>query len=275
MSYEDALEAVAWARLDAGVLRVTGDDAHDYLDRSVTEDVRTDAPTLALLLDPDGKTEDSLRILPREDGFFVVSRRPEETANKWREGIFVEDVTVELTDRTVVTVQGPEAERVVEEIDAPSYAARRSPAGGYDVLLTDEPDEVPGTRFDEHATALRVEAGVPGFANELEGRVPVGAGLEVFSEDKCYVGQEVVARIRQRGGGPSRVLRGYEVGDEAREGDAILDNGRAVGELTTVVESPRFGRLALGYADESDAPAVRDESVEEHELPFDTDGSEP
>jgi hypothetical protein len=59
------------------------------------------------------------------------------------------------------------------------------------------------------------------------------------------------------------------VGDKACEGDAILDDGRAVGELTTVVESPRFGRIALGYADESDAPTVRDEGAEECELPFD------
>lgn len=270
MSYEDALEAVAWARLEAGVLRVTGDDAHDYLDRSVTNDVRTEEPTRALLLDPDGKTVDSLRLLPRGDGFLVVSRRPEETADDWREGIFVEDVEVELTDRTVVSVQGPDAREVVDELDAPSYAARRTPAGGYDVLLDGEPDEVPGTRFDEHADALRVEAGVPSFANELEGSVPVGAGLDVFSDDKCYVGQEVVARIRQRGGGASRVLRGYEVHAEAREGDAVLDDGRAVGELTTVVESPRFGKIALGYADESDEPTVRDERVEERELPFDS-----
>jgi len=272
VSYEDALEAVAFARLEAGVLRVTGEDAHDYLDRSVTEDVRADEPTRALLLDPEGKTVDSLRILPGEGGFYVVSRRPEETAEKWREGIFVEDVEVELTDRTVVTVQGPEANAVVDEIDSPSYAAKRSPAGGYDFLLSEgqEPDDVPGTRFDEHADVLRVEAGVPGFENELEGRVPVGAGLNVFSDKKCYVGQEVVARIRQRGGGPSRVLRGYEVGEEAREGDAVLDDGRAVGELTTVTESPRFGRIALGYADESNEPTVRDERVEEHELPFDS-----
>ena len=275
MSYEDALEAVAWARVDAGVLNVSGEDAYDYLDRSVTEDVREDGPTRALLLDPDGKTVDSLRVLPNDGGFYVVSRRPEETAEKWREGIFVEDVEVELTDRTVVTVQGPEADAVVEDTEAPSYAARRSPAGGYDVLHEGEPDDVPGTRFDEHATALRVEAGVPGFENELEGRVPVGAGLDVFSEEKCYVGQEVVARIRQRGGGASRVLRGYEVGEEAREGDAVLDDGRAVGELTTVAESPRFGRIALGYADESDEPTVRDERVDERELPFDTGGGEP
>lgn len=268
MSYEDALEAVAWARVDAGVLNVSGEDAYDYLDRSVTEDLQEDVPTRALLLDPDGKTVDSLRVLPNDGGFYVASRRPEDTAEKWREGIFVEDVEVDLTDRTVVTVQGPEADAVVDDTDAPSYAARRTPAGGYDLLLEGEPDDVPGTRFDEHATALRVEAGVPGFENELEGRVPVGAGLDVFSEEKCYVGQEVVARIQQRGGGPSRVLRGYEVGEEAREGDAVLDDGRAVGELTTVAESPRFGRIALGYADESDEPTVRDEPVEERELPF-------
>jgi len=257
-----------------GVVRVEGEDAYDYLGRSVTNDVKPDGVTRALLLDSDGKTVDSLRILGVGDSYLVVSCRPEETAENWRSNIFVEDVKVTLEDRTVVTVQGPEAKGVVTDMDAPYYEAKRTPAGGYDVVLEAEPDEAEATRFDEHATALRVEAGVPGFENELDGRVPVGAGLEVFSEEKCYVGQEIVARIRQRGGGPSRVLRGYGVGNKAQESDAVLDDGRAVGELTTVADSPRFGRIALGFADETEEPEVRGERVKEHELPFSPEGDD-
>ncbi len=247
--YEAAHDAVAWTRLNAAVLRVTGDDAADFLGRTVTADIDSGGGlTRALLLDPDGKTEDSLRVIPQDDGFLVVSRCPDETADEWRSNIFVEDVAVERADLSVVSLQGPDAADAVPD-DATAYEARRSPAGGFDVIADFTPD---APRYDDHADALRVEAGVAGFAPELEGRVPVGARLpdSVFSEEKCYVGQEVVARIRQRGGGPSRLLAPLDdVPEEAETGDTVRYDGRAAGEITTVAESPRRGTVALGYVE--------------------------
>jgi len=266
--YEAAHDRAAWAHTDAGVLRVTGEDAHDFLDRTVTADIR-DEPARALLLDPDGKARDSLRVLPRDDGFLVVSRRPDDTADGWRSNLFVEDVNVEVTDYAVFSVQGPEAEEAVPEGET-AYEARRTPAGGYDVVTDGAAFARP--RYDNHADALRAEAGVAGFENELEGRVPVGARLELFSEDKCYVGQEVVARVRQRGGGASRVLACLDgVPDSAEKGDVVRDDGTAAGELTTVAESPRRGRVALGYVEREtvgDTVEVAGGDARAHEPPL-------
>ncbi|MFP4187820.1 MAG: YgfZ/GcvT domain-containing protein [Halobacteriales archaeon] len=257
--YEAAHESAAWKRLGAGVLRVTGDDSHDFLDRTVTADIG-DEPTRALLLDPDGKTQDSLYVLPRNDGFLVVSHRPEETAETWRSNVFVEDVTVEVTGASVVSVQGPDAASTLEKLDTTAtYETKRTPAGGYDGIVENETPDAP--LYDDHADALRVEAGVAGFGNELAGRVPVGARLELFSEDKCYVGQEVVARVRQRGGGPSRVLHPLLLDDAVPEGATVKRDGTAVGEVTTVAESPLYGDVGLAYVDADAGETVEIEGV--------------
>jgi folate-binding Fe-S cluster repair protein YgfZ len=257
--YETAHESAAWARLDAGVLRVTGDDAHDFLDRTVTADIG-DEPTRALLLDPDGKAVDDLRILPRDDGFLVVSHRPDETADGWRSNIFVEDVTVDVTDLSVVSVQGPDAAETVGALDAAAtYETKRTPAGGYDAVVDGQTPDAP--RYDDHDDALRVKAGVAGFENELAGRVPVGARLDVFSEDKCYVGQEVVARVRQRGGGASRVLHPLVLDASVPEGATVERDGTPVGEVTTVAGSPRYGHVALAYVDADGGENVEVEGV--------------
>lgn len=257
--YEAAKEATAWTRLDAGVLSVKGDDAHGFLDRTVTAEVR-DRPTRALLLDPDGKTQDSLHVLPRDNGFLVVSRRPEETAERWRSNIFVEDVTIEVTDDEVVSLQGPESAEAVGALGTTAtYERRRTPAGGYDAVTDETPD---APRYDDHTDTLRVEAGVAGFENELAGRVPVGARLELFSEEKCYVGQEVVARVRQRGGGASRVLHPLVLEGDVSSGKTVTQDGTPVGEVTTAADSPRYGDVALGYVDAEPGDTVNVDGVD-------------
>ena len=151
--YEAAKEATAWTRLDAGVLSVKGDDAHGFLDRTVTAEVR-DRPTRALLLDPDGKTQDSLHVLPRDNGFLVVSRRPEETAERWRSNIFVEDVTIEVTDDEVVSLQGPESAEAGGDLGTTAPPERRPTPSRRDVAGTAETAPFPRSADDAHASAV-------------------------------------------------------------------------------------------------------------------------
>ena len=105
--------------------------------------------------------------------------------------------------------------------------------------------------------SLRVEAGRPAFGSDMDdATIPVEAGVHdraIDYEKGCYTGQEVIVRIRDRG----RVnwhLRGLLLGDvPAPEPETELfepdgDEERAVGRITTAVESPRFGQVAaLGY----------------------------
>ena len=115
-----------------------------------------------------------------------------------------------------------------------------------------------GARPSGHAvwSILRVEAGRPVFGTDMdEGTIPTEAGIDDRAIDHgkgCYTGQEVIVRIRDRGH-VNRKLERLELGDvpAPAAGTELLaadGSGRAVGRITSVVESPKHGGvLALAY----------------------------
>jgi folate-binding protein YgfZ len=105
-------------------------------------------------------------------------------------------------------------------------------------------------------STLRVEAGRPAFGTDMDERtLPPEAGIVDRAIDQtkgCYTGQEVMVRIRDRGH-VNRLLRRVELGDvpAPAPGTELLaadESGKVVGEITSSVESPRFGgAVALAY----------------------------
>lgn len=103
---------------------------------------------------------------------------------------------------------------------------------------------------------LRVEAGRPAWGADIDATtIPVEAGLgeRLIDHGKgCYTGQEVIVRIRDRGH-VNRHLRGLRLGDGVTHpaGTELyapeVRGERPAGTLTTVVDSPRMGAVALGY----------------------------
>ena len=100
---------------------------------------------------------------------------------------------------------------------------------------------------------LRTEAGIPWYGAELnEQTLPPEAGLEqrAISYTKgCYLGQEIVERIRSRGH-VNRKLVGLVLGGASlpAAGAKLRRDGKEVGHVTTAVHSPTLGRaIALGY----------------------------
>jgi len=98
----------------------------------------------------------------------------------------------------------------------------------------------------------RVEAGIPRFGIDMDNKtLPPEAGLETraISYTKgCYIGQEIIARIRTYGR-VNRTLVGYRLEADLAPGTQLTDDsGKTVGTLTSVIESPRFGPIALGLA---------------------------
>jgi folate-binding protein YgfZ len=101
----------------------------------------------------------------------------------------------------------------------------------------------------------RIEAGLPRFGADMdETNIPLEAGVEdrAVSFDKgCYIGQEVLSRIRTYGH-VTKHLRGLLLGDgmarlpESR--DKLFHSGKEAGYVTSAVSSPAFGaNIALGY----------------------------
>jgi len=101
----------------------------------------------------------------------------------------------------------------------------------------------------------RLEAGIPRFGADLdETNLPHEAGIEtraVSYTKGCYIGQEVINRIRTFGQ-VSRALRGLQLPAGLTElplkGDHLLHDGKEVGHITSAAHSPtlRVG-IALGY----------------------------
>jgi folate-binding protein YgfZ len=109
---------------------------------------------------------------------------------------------------------------------------------------------------DEAAEVLRIEAGIPLYGRDLdEDRMPAEAGLDdaVSFTKGCYLGQEVVVRLRDRGH-LNRKLCGLRLsaGPPAPAGTRLRSPERPnAGTITSSVESPRLGPIALGYVHRS------------------------
>ncbi len=244
--------------------------------------------TFALLLDPQGGIETELYAYNAGERLllFVPPGEGEPLVAEWSEKVFIEDVSFRVaTDEFgVFGVHGPKATEKVASVlhgaTAPderlSFVRGETGDVGVTVIRTDAPtgeesyevvcaagdatdafdslvnrglNAVPfGYRTWE---TLTCEAGTPLFETELAGRIPNVAGLRsALDFDKgCYVGQEVVSRVENRGR-PSKRLRGLRPEARPEAGAAVFDGDAAVGEVTRAVDSPTLAApVALAYVD--------------------------
>lgn len=109
----------------------------------------------------------------------------------------------------------------------------------------------------EIAERLRVEAGRPRFGQDFDGNhLPDEVGLEgaISTTKGCYVGQEIVARLRTYGR-VNRRLVGFRFPEGLVPPGSLLQRpedeepGKIEwGRVTSAVESDRFGPIGLGFA---------------------------
>jgi folate-binding protein YgfZ len=106
---------------------------------------------------------------------------------------------------------------------------------------------------DDLFESIRIEAGRPTSLADIDDQVIPPETLQIergISYVKgCYLGQEVIERMRSRGS-MARKLVGLQVeGDQLPEHNApIFANGKEVGRITSACRSPALnGVLAMGY----------------------------
>ncbi len=112
-------------------------------------------------------------------------------------------------------------------------------------------------RFFDAAAAeiLRIEGGIPRWGRELtEEIIPIEANLEertVDYEKGCYIGQEVISRIKMSGQTNKRLCGLISLHDTPlRPGMKLAGsaNGKQVGWITSATRSERLGKeIALGF----------------------------
>ena len=154
----------------------------------------------------------------------------------------------------------------------------RSATGGVDVFVPTESLRAAAEKFVSAVQALggracgwqaletaRIEAGVPRFGADMdESNLAPEAGIEerAISYNKgCYIGQEVIARIRTYGQVAKSLcglLLPAELPALPPRGEKLFRNGKEAGYVTSAVWSPAWQRnLALSYVRrESNAPGT-------------------
>ncbi|MEF8843205.1 MAG: glycine cleavage T C-terminal barrel domain-containing protein [Haloarculaceae archaeon] len=234
----------------------------------------------ALLLDPGGKVRADLYVYNANERLllFTPPSMAAEVAEEWAERTFIQDVEVReaSTDFGVFGVHGPTSTEKVASVlnhaGAPEPAlsfvrgsmadegvtvvATDAPTGeeGYEVVCAaDAAEDVFDTLLTRGMNAapfghwtwrsLTLEAGTPLFDSELRERIPnlFGLGNAVDYDKGCFVGQEVVSRVQNRGQ-PSRRFVGLEPETVPETGAEVTANGDAVGEVTRAGESPSLSR---------------------------------
>ena len=167
----------------------------------------------------------------------------------------------------VLSAHGPAVAGLKIPVPAGGFEARNWLFGmpGMDLWVpADEPDAVSENfRAACHTTGLvegtgkdfeilRIESGVPSAGKEITPEVILNElGREEFVSftKGCYVGQEIVARIKHRAH-PPRLLSGFvmEGGTVPAEGSSILRDGEPAGVVTSSCLSPTLGKpIALGF----------------------------
>lgn len=101
----------------------------------------------------------------------------------------------------------------------------------------------------------RIEAGIPRFGVDMDGtNLPPEAGLDaraVSYSKGCYIGQEVIARIRTYGQ-VAKALRGLRLADGLKvlpkRGDKLYQGDKEIGYVTSALASPALKtNIALAY----------------------------
>ena len=241
---------------------------------------------------------------------FLPPTEHERVAADWREKTFIQDVTITdaSDDFGVFGVYGPQATEKIASVlnGAASPDGRLSfvrgtmgDAGvtvirddgltgeeGYQVVCAaSEAADVFDTLANLGQAAapfgyrtwesLTLEAGTPLFESELAGRLPNNCGVRnaLDFEKGCYVGQEVVSRIENRGRTSER-LAGLTTDAVPDAGAAVFADDAAVGEVTRAVESPsRDEPIAIAALD-TDVVAPGDDDVDGADLTVRVDGAE-
>ena len=225
------------------VVRIGGEGAEHFLQGLITCDVETlavGAARYGALLTPQGKILFDFLVERREDGFLfdlpaslVADFVKRMTLYKLRAKVEIENLS---DSHRVLAIWGP-GERPDGAFDDP-----RHPALGYRLILPQDADLPDGfVQADEAAwQAHRIGLAIPegGLDFEYGQTFPHDADMDQLSgvafDKGCYVGQEVVSRMRHRGTARRRIVEVSAADDLQEPGSDIVAAGKAAGTLGSV-----------------------------------------
>ncbi len=240
-------QAVGVRALDLGAIRVDGDDARAWLNGQISNDVsdtREGDSVYALLLEANGRILTDLYALDRGDAFdlLVPRARLADVREHLERFIVMEDVDLEAREVEVISAQGPRA----SELDG--FTCDRLGHGGTDRLdgdldaIVERAQELGGGLVSPEAWELaRLRAGRPALGADFDATVfPQEAGLAelaVSFAKGCYVGQEVVCMLENRGQLRRRLVQ-LRADALPAPGSRLMFEGVEVGTIRSGVFDP-------------------------------------
>jgi folate-binding protein YgfZ len=288
-------------RSERRVIAVEGPDRARFLNGMLTNDVAKLAEgqgLWALKTSAKGRIEAYVRVRAGRDKLYIdaietVFQKLYETLDRH---ILMDDVTLSIPELEAITVLGPKANEALGDplpLEDHAFVERDGSTiirdvsfglRGYEIHVKRGEgasllERSSATRVSSEALeVVRVESGVPIDGRDLgEDTLPMEAALDhAISYSKgCYVGQEVIARGTYLGG-VHYTFVGLRFLEETHgaEGAKLFAEGKAVGEITSVVRSPTLGAwIGLGYVRKGhESPKTKlsfgDGAVVVEELPF-------
>ena len=270
---------------DRGRIRVSGSEATMFLNGLITNDVKSLAENRwmpAAFPTVQGRLIGAVRVARVKDGFLIDTDRAShegvlKTISRFTmAGDFkVSDVSEETV---LLSIQGKRAVKVVEKVfntslsDLPRNGvseleavtvirATHTAEDGFDLVVdSTRAGELRQALQDagaqpvgqETSELLRIEAGIARFGVDMdESNVIPETNLDdaVSYTKGCYVGQEIIVRIKHRGHVAKKLTGLRFETDRPIETGVIIkstDNNE-IGRVTSAAVSPQVGSIGLGY----------------------------
>src|SRR5881397_2268248 len=248
--------------------RITGTDRLRFLNGQITNDLRKASETSAIeacILNAKGKTDAHIFVSASGESFLVDAAADLRETLRVRleryviaDDVRIEDVTDQFSLFHLLSKQplAPEFGRIV--------SVHRFAEPGWDMwvevaqhgaLLQEL--SLRWTLLDSDAAeVMRIEQGIPRWGRELTAEIiPIEANLEQRTIDYqkgCYIGQEVISRIKMSGQTNKRLCGLISVDDiPLQPGMKLVPSsapGKEVGWITSTARSETIGKeIALGY----------------------------
>ena len=280
--YKAARQTAAVVEMDwSGVIRLTGAERASWLQGMITNDVLKLAPgagCYAAHLTPQGKIVAQMHVLVDEDALWLSLERAaiSNLIAAFDKLLIMEDVQMADVSEgdSILGVLGPAASTAIDawlgeplKLSGEPFSHRKS--GDCRIVVSDLGYDIwvprgqagkilhflgqHGATAIDHGTwdVLRTEAGIPVYGVDIDETTTMPEiGTRGISYDKgCYIGQEVVAKVKYIGH-VNRQFTGLILSGSALPDvkSAIRKGGRDVGYITTALYSPGLQKpIALGF----------------------------
>jgi hypothetical protein len=249
---------------DRGVVSVSGADATGFLQGLLTNDVERLAPgeaRYAALLTPQGKILFDMIVVRAAGGeqpSYLIDCAAAQAADlarrlgfyKLRAKVAIADVSA---DRAVAASWGAEP----ASVEGLLYADPRDPRLGSRAIMARPIAAAVGLEHANEYEALRIAVGAPkgGLDFAYADAFPHDANFDLLHgvdfDKGCYVGQEVVSRMKHRATARKRVARVKLAGPAPAPGTPVMDRELAVGALGSSSGREALALLRLDRAEEA------------------------